>query len=70
MAIDLYYMEGSTPSATVRLLAGAIGVDLNLKILNVLAGEHLTPEFLKVVSDLSSSVLTWISVECDLEPYF
>jgi glutathione S-transferase len=48
MTIDLYYVPGSAPCRTVLLAAKAIGVDLNLKLTNLMAGEHLKPEFLKV----------------------
>lgn len=48
MTIDFYYLPGSAPCASVRLLAGTIGIDLNLKFTNLMKGEHLTPEYLKV----------------------
>jgi hypothetical protein len=33
------------------MTAKACNVDLNLKLLNLMAGEHMTPEFLKVTSN-------------------
>lgn len=48
MGIDLYYTPGSAPCRAVQMTAKAVGVELNLKLLNLMAGEHLTPEFLKV----------------------
>nr|AAX33729.1 Per a 5 allergen [Periplaneta americana] len=48
MTIDFYYLPGSAPCRSVLLAAKAIGVDLNLKVTNLMAGEHLTPEFLKM----------------------
>ncbi|XP_025830753.1 glutathione S-transferase 1-like [Agrilus planipennis] len=48
MPIDLYYLPGSAPCRNVLLTAKAIGVDLNLKHLDLMKGEHLTPEFLKI----------------------
>lgn len=48
MTIDFYYLAGSAPCASVRLLAGALGIELNLKYTDLMKGEHLTPEFLKV----------------------
>lgn len=48
MPIDLYYVPGSAPCRTVLLAAKAVGVDLNLKYLDLMKGEHLTPEFIKV----------------------
>lgn len=48
MAIDLYYLPGSAPCRSVQMAAKAVGVDLNLKLTNLMAGEHLKPEFLAV----------------------
>lgn len=50
MTIDFYYLPGSAPCRAVRMAAKAVGVDLNLKLTNLMAGEHLKPEFLKVCS--------------------
>lgn len=49
MPIDLYYLGGSAPCRSVLLAAKAVGVDLNLKTVDLMKGEHLTPEFLKVI---------------------
>jgi len=46
MAIDLYYLPGSAPCRSVQMAAKAVGVDLNLKLTNLMTGEHLKPEFL------------------------
>ncbi|KAL0133760.1 hypothetical protein PUN28_001018 [Cardiocondyla obscurior] len=48
MPIDLYQVPGSAPCRAVRLAAAAIGVDINLKNTDLMAGEHLKPEFLKM----------------------
>lgn len=48
MTIDLYYLPASSPCRSVLLTANAVGVQLNLKFLDLFKGEHLTPEFLKV----------------------
>jgi glutathione S-transferase len=48
MPIDLYQLSGSPPCRAVRLTAAAIGVDLNLKHVDLTAGDHLKPEFLKM----------------------
>nr|ARN17841.1 glutathione-S-transferase 2 [Cephus cinctus] len=48
MPIDLYHVPGSAPCRTVRLVAAAVGVDLNLKFLDLMNGEHLKPEFIKM----------------------
>jgi len=48
MPIDLYQVPGSAPCRAVRLAAAAIGVDINLKNVDLMGGEHLKPEFLKV----------------------
>ncbi|EDX08611.1 GD24922 [Drosophila simulans] len=44
----LYYATLSPPSRAVLLTAKAIGLDLELRPINLLKGEHLTPEFLKL----------------------
>ncbi|XP_056643878.1 uncharacterized protein LOC130449858 [Diorhabda sublineata] len=48
MTIDLYYIPGAAPSRNVLLAAKAVGVELNLKRVNVMKGEQLTPEFVKL----------------------
>lgn len=48
MGIDLYYVPGSAPCRAVLLAAKALGVELNLKYCDLMKGEHLTPEFIKV----------------------
>lgn len=51
--IVLYYRTLSPPSRAVLLTAKAIGINLDLKNINVLKGEHLTPEYRKVFFVLS-----------------
>ena len=48
MPMDLYYFPPSPPCRSVLLLAKRLGIEFNLKTVNVLAGEHQTPEFIKV----------------------
>lgn len=48
MGIDFYYLPGSAPCRAVQMTAKAVGVDINLKLTNLMAGEHMTPQFLKV----------------------
>jgi len=48
MTIDLYYLPGSAPCRAVQMAAKAVGVDLNLKLVNLLTGDHLKPEYLKI----------------------
>ncbi|XP_011691911.1 PREDICTED: glutathione S-transferase 1, isoform C-like isoform X1 [Wasmannia auropunctata] len=48
MPIDLYQVPGSAPCRAVRLAAAAVGVDINLKNVDLMAGEHLKPEFIKM----------------------
>ncbi|XP_014479140.1 PREDICTED: glutathione S-transferase 1-1-like [Dinoponera quadriceps] len=48
MPIDCYYFPPSPPCRTVMLLAKALGVHFNFKILNVMKGEHMSPEFLQI----------------------
>lgn len=44
----LYYAPRSPPCRAVMLTAAALGLELNLRLVNVKAGEHMTPEFLKL----------------------
>ncbi|XP_052865859.1 glutathione S-transferase 1 isoform X1 [Anopheles cruzii] len=46
--MDFYYLPGSAPCRAVQMTAAAVGVELNLKLTNLMAGEHLKPEFLKL----------------------
>ncbi|XP_046616187.1 uncharacterized protein LOC124303241 [Neodiprion virginianus] len=48
MTIDLYYVPGSAPCRAVLLTAAAVGVELNKKMTDLMKGEHLKPEFLKM----------------------
>ena len=48
MPIDLYQTNFSSPCRAVRLVAAALGVNLNLKICDIRKQEQLKPEFLKV----------------------
>lgn len=48
MTIDFYYVPGSAPCRGVRLAAAAVGVNLNLKLTDLMSGEHLKPEFIKL----------------------
>ncbi|PSN32392.1 Glutathione S-transferase 1-1 [Blattella germanica] len=47
MPIDLYYKPGSSPSRAVLLVAKALGVELNLKFVDLMAGAQMKPEFIK-----------------------
>uniref|UniRef100_A0A1I8NQE5 Glutathione S-transferase 1-1 n=1 Tax=Stomoxys calcitrans TaxID=35570 RepID=A0A1I8NQE5_STOCA len=46
--MDFYYMPLSPPCRSVLMTAKAVGVELNKKYLNLMAGEHMKPEFLKI----------------------
>ncbi|KAK4877116.1 hypothetical protein RN001_009622 [Aquatica leii] len=48
MAPKLYYNEVSPPVRSVLLTAKAIGLELDLEQINLFAGEHLKPEYLKI----------------------
>lgn len=48
MAPDLYHMEMSPPCRTVRMTAATIGVDLNLKVIDLRAGDHVKPDYLAI----------------------
>jgi hypothetical protein len=46
--IDLYFMPLSSPSRAALMTAKNIGVPINQKFTNILAGDQLKPEYLKV----------------------
>jgi len=48
MVLDFYYVPGSAPCRAVQMTAKAVGVELNLKLTNLMAGEHLKPEFVAI----------------------
>lgn len=50
VALDFYICRGSAPCSSVQMTAKAVGVELNIKLVDLNAGEHLKPEFLKVSS--------------------
>lgn len=47
--ITLYYTPLSPPSRTILTVAEAIGLDLEKKNVDLFKGEHLTPEYTKIV---------------------
>ena len=58
MAPTLYYSEPSCPSRAALLTAKLVcGSNVVLKHLNLLAKEHLTPEFLKVYGGLVDEIV-------------
>uniref|UniRef100_A0A1A9VFY4 Glutathione S-transferase 1-1 n=1 Tax=Glossina austeni TaxID=7395 RepID=A0A1A9VFY4_GLOAU len=48
LTMDLYYLPGSAPCRAVIMTAKALGLQLNKKLLNLMAGEQMKPEFLKL----------------------
>lgn len=48
MSVDLYYVPASAPCRAVLLAANVVGVQLNLKHVDMMQGEHMTPEFIKL----------------------
>lgn len=42
-------MPASAPCRSIQMTARAIGVDLNLKLLDLRTGDQLKPEFFKVL---------------------
>ena len=48
MGVDIYGIKPSPPCRAVFLVAKAIGLDCNLKVVNLEKGEQMTPEFLKM----------------------
>jgi glutathione S-transferase len=48
MAPTVYMVHPSPPVRAVLMTAKAIGLELDLKEINLVDGDHLKPEFLKV----------------------
>ncbi|KAJ1526399.1 hypothetical protein ONE63_009537 [Megalurothrips usitatus] len=48
MVLTLYGLDLSPPTRAVRLVCAALGLDYEYKLVNLLAGEHKKPEFLKI----------------------
>jgi glutathione S-transferase len=46
--MDLYFSDISPPCRAVLLTAKALGIELNLKYVDILNDEHLKPDFVKV----------------------
>ncbi|KAF4522944.1 hypothetical protein B566_EDAN012639 [Ephemera danica] len=46
MVVDFYYVPGSAPCRAAMLTARAVGVELNLKYVDLKNGEQLKPEFI------------------------
>lgn len=46
--IDLYYFPPSPPCRAVMLVANAVGVTLNKKMVNITKGEQMLPEYIKL----------------------
>ena len=55
MSMDLYFGSYSPPSHAVWFVAQELGIELNLKHIDLMKGEHLAPEFVKVRVSFSSS---------------
>jgi len=47
MAIKIYWTPLSSPSRAVVMCATTLGIDFESIVVNLLAGEHMTPEYLK-----------------------
>jgi len=47
-SIDFYYLSMSAPCRSVQMVAKAVGVNLNLKHTDIMAGDNRTPEFIKM----------------------
>lgn len=49
MTIDLYYTPRSAPCRAVQMLAKTLGLDLNLKEVDLIHGEQMKPDYIKVL---------------------
>ncbi|KAH8391611.1 hypothetical protein KR200_000567 [Drosophila serrata] len=46
--MDLYNMPGSPSTRAILMVAKAVGVELNSKVINTMEGDQLKPEFVKI----------------------
>ncbi|KAM3966919.1 glutathione S-transferase delta 1 [Aphomia sociella] len=46
--IKLYYLPPSPPCRAVMMTAKALGLELDLVLTNIMEGQHMTPEYLKM----------------------
>ncbi|XP_068157670.1 glutathione S-transferase D2-like [Drosophila tropicalis] len=46
--MDFYYVPGSAPCRSVIMVAKALGLELNKKLVNLFEGEQLKPEYVKI----------------------
>lgn len=46
--MDFYYSPLSPPCRSIQLVAKALGIELNLKLINMFEKEHLKPEYIKI----------------------
>ena len=50
MGLDLYFKKESSPARAALLLSKTLGLDVNVKQLDLFNKEHLKPEFIAVSS--------------------
>ncbi|KAF6201957.1 hypothetical protein GE061_004353 [Apolygus lucorum] len=55
---DFYYFPPSPPCRLVMMAAAVLKVDMNMKTIDLMKGEQLTPEFLKINPQHTIPVLT------------
>uniref|UniRef100_A0A1B6L5I0 Uncharacterized protein n=1 Tax=Graphocephala atropunctata TaxID=36148 RepID=A0A1B6L5I0_9HEMI len=48
MTIDMYYLPASPPCRIVQVVAKILGIELNLRLVNIMKGEHMTAKFLQM----------------------
>lgn len=56
MAPTLYCTDASPACRAILMISKALGVDLNIEECNLATGDHLSPDFLKVLK-LSDNVI-------------
>lgn len=59
MTLVVYNQNGSPPCGFIRMLAKHLGLDVKLHDLNLLEGEHLTPDYLKASPNSALYLLCW-----------
>lgn len=62
MEIKLYHFGPSPPSSAALLAARAVGIDFEIKIIDLAKMEQFSPDFLKVFNQLSRKLSNLICI--------
>lgn len=61
----LYYLPLSPPCRTILLLGRMLEIEFDLKIVNVMEGEHLKPDFVQVTKKITLKFMFLQNIKCE-----